>query len=370
MLKPKKSGACGEFFAVSREAWWRVCDLGLNAGIAYLVLARGSGSDNQTTRWSCNSVERYAGLSRGRAKAAVQKLLEAKMIECLLAESTVLAPKQRPTYLLTSGLLQGLPASTITDRSKDETPSSKDWIWLPNALVDGAANETPPLQLVRQTSETLALRLLVELYHHQNLCEHGGIDSSVLSQTYNSENLGDADQFEWVRYDLAETYMGLPVECSALAGRDGLTAGPDDPHGLTDEVQSRCYKKLITLGLIEWVPHLFESAQMDAEVVYSFETDGSSSAEQSLGDKMSTLALVLVNSKDRHHGTAQRSHTVLVPRHIEYADLRGVARLRYRPRTKLTTAWFTENEKRCEKYFVAASKILDRVTFAESATSR
>jgi hypothetical protein len=42
-------------------------------------------------------------------------------------------------------------------------------IWLPNALVDGVADEVPPLELVRQTRSLAALRLLIELYLEQFL---------------------------------------------------------------------------------------------------------------------------------------------------------------------------------------------------------
>lgn len=44
-----------------------------------------------------------------------------------------------------------------------------DFIWLPNEFVTGAENENPPLELLRQTQDVMALRLAIELYHAQNL---------------------------------------------------------------------------------------------------------------------------------------------------------------------------------------------------------
>jgi hypothetical protein len=41
----------GGFFAVDRRAWAYVCRLGMNAGIAYLAIARGTGGDNRTSVW-------------------------------------------------------------------------------------------------------------------------------------------------------------------------------------------------------------------------------------------------------------------------------------------------------------------------------
>jgi hypothetical protein len=52
-----------------------------------------------------------------------------------------------------------------------------DLIWLPNnnSLVDGAGGEpVSPLELVTRPQDPLLLRLLVDLYHGQDLAEHGG----------------------------------------------------------------------------------------------------------------------------------------------------------------------------------------------------
>jgi hypothetical protein len=52
-LRPKKEDGRGDFFAVDRVVWSPVCKLGsINAAVAYLVLARGTGGDNRTTSWS------------------------------------------------------------------------------------------------------------------------------------------------------------------------------------------------------------------------------------------------------------------------------------------------------------------------------
>ena len=67
-------GKRGDFFAVDRRAWARACGLGMNAAVAYLVLARFSGPDQRTTKAGTNAVETYTGISRQRAKAAVAAL--------------------------------------------------------------------------------------------------------------------------------------------------------------------------------------------------------------------------------------------------------------------------------------------------------
>ena len=66
------------FFAVDKRSWVAACDLGMQAAVAYLVLATGTGRDNRTS-WSTNAIERCTGIGRKRAKAAIGKLTEAAM---------------------------------------------------------------------------------------------------------------------------------------------------------------------------------------------------------------------------------------------------------------------------------------------------
>ncbi len=155
------TAAVGGFFAVDRRSWQKVYPLGMNEGVAYLVQARGTGRDNRTTPWSVESIERYTGISRHRAAAAVKNLLAGGF-------SRLLRGGTKPKYDL-------VPFSELPDSEARPTLSAPDPIWLPNELVTGAAGEIPPLELVRQTQDPMTLRLLVEMYHAQNLREDGGV---------------------------------------------------------------------------------------------------------------------------------------------------------------------------------------------------
>src|SRR4051812_29531103 len=53
----KGKRAEGIFFAIDNRLWERVCALGLNEAVAYLVQARGTGRDNRTTTWSVEAIE-------------------------------------------------------------------------------------------------------------------------------------------------------------------------------------------------------------------------------------------------------------------------------------------------------------------------
>src|SRR4051794_36430469 len=74
---PDRSGNIsdrGGFFAIDRRAWAEACAAGMNAAVAYLVLARGTSRDNRTTAWSVQAVEKYTSISRGRAQQALELL--------------------------------------------------------------------------------------------------------------------------------------------------------------------------------------------------------------------------------------------------------------------------------------------------------
>src|SRR4051812_43280570 len=83
----------GDFFAVDRRAWARACSLGINAAVAYLMLARGTGADNRTSTWSVQSIEKYTSVSRGRAQEALKVLQRAGLVQELRAGT-------RPKYRL------------------------------------------------------------------------------------------------------------------------------------------------------------------------------------------------------------------------------------------------------------------------------
>jgi hypothetical protein len=75
---------------------------------------------------------------------------------------------------------QGQPTKSATGGGTAEPQR----IWLPNAIVDGAADETPPLRLLRQMQDVRRLRLFVAMYDSHDLANDGGISRTVLSQKH------------------------------------------------------------------------------------------------------------------------------------------------------------------------------------------
>jgi len=153
---PKTRG--GEFFAIDKAPFEAACKLGLNPAVAYLAVTRGAGRDNAASFWSVNAIEQHTGMSRPKAKAALQAL-----IDCGLFKKE--RGGARPRYRI----------------GRSDEPQ---WIWLPNAIVDGAADEIPPLRLLRQMQDVRRLRLFVAMYDSHDLANDGGISRTVLWQNH------------------------------------------------------------------------------------------------------------------------------------------------------------------------------------------
>jgi len=156
------SNTVGRFFQIEIAAWNDVLTLGLNAAVVYLVLACGTGRDNRRTRWSANAVERYTGISRSRAHAAIQALEQRGLLHIQRAKTSAKSP---PIYTLAA---KGRSLAAGHERNSE-------WIWLPNTIVTGASEETPPVEQIRQAQSFQALELFVRLYAVQCLAEDGGL---------------------------------------------------------------------------------------------------------------------------------------------------------------------------------------------------
>ena len=147
----KKDGR-GEFFAIDSSAWSKVCNLGIGAAVAYLVLANGTGGDHRTTSWSAKSMEKYLRM---------HNRLATKMIQLLIEKGFVRQDKSgaRPRYYI-------LPMKDA--KGADIEP---DWIWMPNSIIESIKGVSTPIGGIYLASDLGALKLCVELYHAQDLAQ-------------------------------------------------------------------------------------------------------------------------------------------------------------------------------------------------------
>lgn len=369
------STSIGNFFAVDRQCWAKACEDGMNDAVAYLVLARGTGRDQRTTSWSVNAVEKYTGISRGRAKTAIDRLQTSGLFRALrkgshpryeiqpwsevIAPGIKLSPAQialietvsagdqptsRQAYtvdtLVNRGVLKRNAGGTVELRSPE-------WIWLPNEFVTGAADEIPPLELLRQTQDVMALRLCVDLYFSQNLVEDGGISRRIASFAYDRFEIGHQGQ-----YDIWGFKRGL----MHVSWNETTLPHKRDESDLTKEERDagenegidffRRTNLLTDISLVELIPHLVESDDDDAELIHPvwIENLDSESLESRLGLAAHKAGAAMLTKPQRSWAASKGLFLVPVPRHFTRVQVIGIARLRYRPKTRLTSAWWADRQ--------------------------
>lgn len=338
MLSPEQKKGRGDFFAIPARNVARVCGLGMNPAVAYLVLARGTGRDNVTTSWSVQAIEKYTGIARSRAAQAVKVLRDSKIV-------TQTKGGTQPQYKLVGG------------------KKSEPLVWLPNAFVTGAVSETPPLELIRQTQDVMTLRLALDLYGSQNLREDGGISRHIVITSYNRTQVGQCGEyviwgFERDLQVVSWTDITIPhrrEKLSATEKKQGKNAGVDF---------FRRVAELVGCGAIEWIPYLVESGKDDSEVIHPCGHGNSESIEDRLGRAAEEAANGMVTEGRREYARNNGLTLTPVKAHIANVQMVGVARLRYRPRTAMTGAWWANLNVKADKYLAEYARLCERVKAA------
>ena len=372
----------GQFFAVETQAWAKVCDLGLNPAIAYLVLAQGSQKDNRSTNWATHAVETHTGISRPKAKRALELLEDRGLIK-------MTRPKPRPWFDLLPGypdtrtlnaaqraflqaLAAGRPAPTpaagddlealrtqgLIHVSKTGTitvaPGAvPDWIWLPNKLVIGAKHETTPVDRLRQSRDVEALRLLVDLYGVQNLAEYGGVPPTLLSGSYTRAEVGT--QGAYVVYGFCR--QGVSLGNHSLIDRRLAAAGCKDE--ILDSLHQQ-FNRLYSLGLIECTPILFEGLDADAEPLHPLDPRPDDPVLHDLAATAGSAAMAMLTEPQQARALLHEMTVVPVERHIADVQLVDVYRLRYRPHTGLTAAWWADTRQRSQDALAHYTRLRER----------
>lgn len=353
----------GDFFAIDRTQWHTACDLGLNAAVAYLVLARFTGKSQQSTLAGANAIETYTSISRHRAKAAIGALEGAGLIS---------EPK-------------GVSARRIV------LPEAPDFIWLPNALVTGAREETPPVERVRQMQDVAALRLLADLYHAQNLASDGGVHWLRMRRAHERRQvarLGPTTVWGFERASKLEVFVDaeflhpligtglIQTRCERHRHDDHAGNGKCCVEAMKASVLTQFFPKIDTLhrlGLIAWVGHLVEGDSSTAEVIFPFDMAGAGERiESDVALAAHAAASTIIEGAQSFH--SEKAHGLWlapVPSHIYEVRLFDLARLRYRPRTATTLEWHHLLEHRCSQLLAEFQNIQTGAASAVAlATSR
>jgi hypothetical protein len=390
--QPEAASARGGFFAVDRRTWAKVCSHSMNEAVAYLVIARGTGADNKTSCWSVDAIERYTGISRGRAKASVDHL---KQHDCL----RILRDGTRPKYELTpAGEIPGLVRPRLDDGSCDGSaaylyqqicdgkmrkrlyqhqqmdlqrllkgrwvkdlgdgsyapmPASEikaDPIWLPNELVTGAAEETPPIELIRQMQDVMTLRLFVDYYGVHDLREDGGVPRQFTFQKYNRLQSGSWREFVVWAFERGVVNCYPATDIVRPHCRD-LTKKEKAEGKIESDDFFRRQDKLADVGLIQWRPHLVESEDPAAEIIHPYGMAGDDGdIEDRIGAAAHRAGMAMLTEAQRQWVVKNNLWLAPVPAHMTNVTMVDVARLRYRPRTRRTAAWFADLSAKADRF--------------------
>lgn len=304
------------FFCVSPEHVEALTKTDTATFCAYIILSCGTGGDNSTTAWSANAVATYAGCRWGTASKAIIRLQELGIIEKNEERSGPKSPKYRIC---------------------GHDTKSEDAIWLPKTLVMGVAQQAPfPLENLRSTHDPLTIRLLLSFYENQNLIDSGGVDPSLIWEEWTGEKVGESGPIRAWRFK----YKHRSVDRSfgdRYKGKDSKGKPSYEPF----------WERLSALehmGLVESHRTLKECAEGEPLAIW-----GSSKEEGSAYYKLNTYALNKVCAASIFE-EEQTSWVFPVIAHIKAPVLHGGVRLKFRPHTKRTAAWWAQTLELNNKY--------------------
>jgi len=311
----------GNFFAVDEQRFNEACNLGLYSALAYLVIASGTGRDHQTSRWSANAAEKRLEIARSRAKAAVQRLVDAG----LLGRDN----GKRPKYVLALS-------------------TEPQWIWLPQQLADGAADEKPPLALIREMDDVHLLRLFISLYRAHELINDGGVSVSKLFGQHLTNREGQQGEYViWAFEPSAKTFV---AEAAPFYTPYRERLGKKDLADATNAF-FKALQRLEMVGLIESIPHVFGSAPKpgvapgDSEAIHACPVHNGEPWEREIGQLAHEAGLACLTDGQRTWTDDMGRRLVPLEAHIAQPAVLGVYRLRYRPKTAMTAAWIIASKK-------------------------
>lgn len=304
----------GEFFAIGKQQWAAACKLGLNPAVVFMVMARGTGRDNSTTSWSAEAAFRHTGLAWRRGNDAIGKLCEAGLV-------TKEQAGKHPRYKLT------------------RPEAVESMIWLPNELVTGAAKETPPLAKLRQGQDINYLQAFVDLYGEQDLAGDGGLPRRLIHTPYKTrERICGWGPFDVIGFRNDENLS----YCNTIGPLERFREKTKPKEGWTSW---KFLGALEQMGLLERANYLAESDDPDSELIHPLTGD-----ELALNVRAAAANLASELPGGFSYEVENFDYVLPIPQHMTKATVVGIMRLRYRPRTARTSAWYAKHVESCREY--------------------
>ncbi len=153
---------------------------------------------------------------------------------------------------------------------------------MPNTLIDGAAGETAPVELTRQTQKPATLRLLIDLYHAQTLASDGGIHWRSIQQQFTRHKIGQRGSFVVYGFEPGETavWPDKPFVRPYLTGEMETIAGSDRTRDRGMSTFWVAWEQLVRLGLVELVGHLVEANNDTADIIHPYAIGNGETSER------------------------------------------------------------------------------------------
>jgi len=202
----------------------------------------------------------------------------------------------------------------------------------------------------------MCLRLLVALYYLQNLRDDGGVSRQVVRLEYDRHRVGQRGQY--VVWGFTER-----SEVASLNGvlkyhaRKPTEAEQEEGWGTGIDLFRRL-ELIRRLGLLEYVPYVYEGDDVDAEPL--FPVGGRAEhgeLEHALGQAAHRAGLALLTEPQQDGAEYRGLVLVPLPAHLVNAQLVGVVRLRYRPHTRRTRAWYARLHEQAAKWLNTLRKL-------------
>jgi hypothetical protein len=242
--------------------------------------------------------------------------------------------------LMRKGLARDLKGGNFEPVAYDAAKAAEpDWIWLPNALVRSAAGETPPVRLVRQAQNPAALRLFVDLYHAHALAADGGVHWRRIRQEYTRHKVGEHGAVVVWGFKASKqaAWGDAPFVAPHMTGKtvDGSKTGRDTGW----EPFWEAWSLLIRLGLVELVGHVVEADNDTAEIVHPYAIGNGETDERALAIEAHAAAEAMLTDGQIQWASKRGLHLLPARAHYANVQLVGIARAKYRPKTKATSEW-------------------------------
>jgi hypothetical protein len=381
--QPNK-GSQGEFFAVD----WRCVEEatrygdGTNTAVAYIVLARFTRRNQSHTIAGMTAIHTRTGLSRGRADLALKTLERAGLISAptkgtkrvllrwanVQAARTGLTAKQDAVLTrvldkkapMTSGtdpdyqtayslIAKGILETTNAPAGKPKFQlASPDWVWLPNALVDGFGKGDSPLARLRQIRDPRAILLLLDCYRLPNLAEDGGLPWKMVRQTFKRHKIYTHGHFTiWGFAESTEDAQWDPLFTRFKPGKanaDGTDAASKDLWSV--------WGALRAAGLVEYVGHIVEGLEDGSQAIHAYALPNQGEEEERqvalAAHEAGRAMLTKVNLEIARVALGAEPWLCPVRSHVTSVELVGIARVVHRPHTRRTSAWARNFLHQCE----------------------